>query len=97
MCPPFGFDETIMAYKMPLGGGIHRISSQLRNLDTEHAGQIGSNMREIAQPALFTEPFSTRNFGPLWWARRSRRICIWRDRAEFASINDLCLDFPCIC
>lgn len=27
MCPPFGFDETIMAYEMPLGGGIHRISS----------------------------------------------------------------------
>lgn len=28
MCPPFGSDETIMAYEMPLGGGIHRISSQ---------------------------------------------------------------------
>ena len=27
MCPPFGSDETIMAYEMPLGGGIHRISS----------------------------------------------------------------------
>lgn len=27
MCPPFGSDETIMAYVMPLGGGIHRISS----------------------------------------------------------------------
>lgn len=27
MCPPLGSDETIMAYKMPLGGGIHRISS----------------------------------------------------------------------
>ena len=27
MCPPFGFDETIMAYAMLLSGGIHRISS----------------------------------------------------------------------
>ena len=28
MCPPFGSNETIMASEMPLGGGIHRISSQ---------------------------------------------------------------------
>jgi hypothetical protein len=29
MCPPLGSDETIMAYEMPLGGCIHRISSDL--------------------------------------------------------------------
>lgn len=27
--PPFGSGETIMAYVMPLGGGIHRISSDV--------------------------------------------------------------------
>jgi len=27
MCPPLGSYKTIMAHKMPLCGGIHRISS----------------------------------------------------------------------
>jgi hypothetical protein len=42
MCPPFGSDETIMAYVMPLGGGIHRISSS----------QIGRLGQTIAITAL---------------------------------------------
>jgi hypothetical protein len=50
MCPPFGSDGTIMAYEMPLGGGIHRISSGFKQALVRLTGQP---REKLDPPQLF--------------------------------------------
>jgi hypothetical protein len=57
MCPPFGFDETIMAYDMPLGGGIHRISSVHYQTPAGFALHLTTS---IARPAARNESSARR-------------------------------------